>query len=156
MHGICPSNTSFLQNLSSKRSLHYLYWHSNLFCFIYTYLQLRKKIVEFESQPSVIKEEGEKAEEEEEKVDTLVGSLSSHYGGDTSLLYHQMELHTREEKISQIILLRVSYLYVLLISLTELLFQMSFFRDMLSMSKSRSWSFYSETFLVSFLLVKAV
>uniref|UniRef100_A0ABM5G1Z5 Cilia- and flagella-associated protein 43 n=1 Tax=Pogona vitticeps TaxID=103695 RepID=A0ABM5G1Z5_9SAUR len=71
-----------------------------------TDLKLRKKIVEFESQPSVIKEEGEKAEEEEEKVDTLVGSLSSHYGGDTSVLYHQMELHTREEKISQIILIR--------------------------------------------------
>ncbi|XP_062989315.1 cilia- and flagella-associated protein 43 [Elgaria multicarinata webbii] len=71
-----------------------------------TDLKLRKKIVEFESQPSFTKEEGEKIEEEEEKVDVLVGSLSLQYGGDTSILYHQLDLHTREEKISQIILLR--------------------------------------------------
>nr|XP_060624330.1 cilia- and flagella-associated protein 43 [Anolis sagrei ordinatus] len=69
-------------------------------------MKLRKKIVEFESEPSfLIKEEGEKIEEEE-NVDTLVGSLSSSYGGDTSVLYPQMDLHTREEKISQIILLQ--------------------------------------------------
>nr|XP_008104849.1 PREDICTED: cilia- and flagella-associated protein 43 [Anolis carolinensis] len=69
-------------------------------------MKLRKKIVEFESQPSfIIKEEGEKIEEEE-TVDSLVGSLSSSYGGDTSVLYPQMDLHTREEKISQIILLQ--------------------------------------------------
>uniref|UniRef100_A0A8D2IPN9 Cilia- and flagella-associated protein 43 n=1 Tax=Varanus komodoensis TaxID=61221 RepID=A0A8D2IPN9_VARKO len=69
-------------------------------------LKLRRTIVEFESQSSVLKEEGEKAEEEEEKVDALVGSLSSQYDGDTSVLYNQLELHTREEKINQIILLR--------------------------------------------------
>uniref|UniRef100_A0A8C6XW02 Cilia- and flagella-associated protein 43 n=1 Tax=Naja naja TaxID=35670 RepID=A0A8C6XW02_NAJNA len=68
--------------------------------------KLRKKIVEFDTQPSVLKEEGEKTEEEEEKIDALVGSLSAMYGGNTSLLYNQLELHTREEKISQIILLR--------------------------------------------------
>ncbi|XP_053245250.1 cilia- and flagella-associated protein 43 [Podarcis raffonei] len=71
-------------------------------------LKLRRQIVEFESQPSVI--EGEKTEEgekqEEEKVDALVGSLSSLYGGNTSTLYHQLEVHTREEKINQILLLR--------------------------------------------------
>ncbi|XP_070608857.1 cilia- and flagella-associated protein 43 isoform X2 [Erythrolamprus reginae] len=70
-------------------------------------MKLRKKIVEFDAQPSDIKEEGEKTEEEEEKkIDALVGSLSAMYGGNTSLLYSQMELHTREEKISQIILLQ--------------------------------------------------
>ncbi|KAL7990626.1 hypothetical protein Chor_014056 [Crotalus horridus] len=69
-------------------------------------MKLRKKIVEFDAQPSVIKEEGEKTEEEEEKIDALIGSLSAMYGGNTSLLYNQLELHTREEKISQIILLR--------------------------------------------------
>ncbi|XP_060538905.1 cilia- and flagella-associated protein 43 isoform X1 [Pantherophis guttatus] len=68
-------------------------------------MKLRKKIVEFDSQPSAIKEEGEKTEEEEEKIDALVGSLSAMYGGNTSLLYNQLELHTREEKISQITLL---------------------------------------------------
>nr|XP_034989894.1 cilia- and flagella-associated protein 43 isoform X1 [Zootoca vivipara] len=71
-------------------------------------LKLRRQIVEFESQPSVI--EGERTEEgekqEEEKVDALVGSMSSLYGGNTSTLYHQLEVHTREEKINQILLLR--------------------------------------------------
>ncbi|XP_026560498.1 cilia- and flagella-associated protein 43 [Pseudonaja textilis] len=69
-------------------------------------MKLRKKIVEFDTEPSALKEEAEKTEEEEEKIDALVGSLSSMYGGNTSLLYNQLELHTREEKISQIILLR--------------------------------------------------
>ncbi|XP_026523209.1 cilia- and flagella-associated protein 43 [Notechis scutatus] len=69
-------------------------------------MKLRKKIVEFDTQPSALKEEVEKTEEEEEKIDALVGSLSAMYGGNTSLLYNQLELHTREEKISQIILLR--------------------------------------------------
>ncbi|XP_013915005.1 PREDICTED: cilia- and flagella-associated protein 43 [Thamnophis sirtalis] len=71
-------------------------------------MKLRKKIVEFDAQPSGVKEEGEKTEEgeEEKKIDALVGSLSATYGGNTSLLYNQLELHTREEKISQIILLR--------------------------------------------------
>ncbi|XP_053162414.1 cilia- and flagella-associated protein 43 isoform X2 [Hemicordylus capensis] len=74
-----------------------------------TDMKLRRKIVEFQSQASSIEgerpEEGEK--QEEEKVDALMGSLSSKYGGDTSVLYHQLEVHTREEKINQIMLLRI-------------------------------------------------
>lgn len=37
----------------------------------------------------------------------LVGSLSSQYGGDTSVLYQQWDLQTREQKVNQIILLQV-------------------------------------------------
>nr|XP_056705780.1 cilia- and flagella-associated protein 43 [Euleptes europaea] len=72
--------------------------------------KLRRDIVDFESHVQVTKEEGEKAEEgekrDEEAVHALEGSLSSRFGADTSVLYPQMEMHTREEKINQIILLR--------------------------------------------------
>ncbi|XP_066477233.1 cilia- and flagella-associated protein 43 [Tiliqua scincoides] len=67
--------------------------------------KLRRQIVEFQSSVT----EGEKPEEgekQEEDVHALVGSLSSNYGGDTSILYPQLEVHTREEKICQIILLK--------------------------------------------------
>ncbi|XP_060097687.1 cilia- and flagella-associated protein 43 [Heteronotia binoei] len=73
-------------------------------------LKLRREIVDFESHIPVSKEEGEKAEEgekrDEETMNALEGSLSSHFGADTSVLYPQMEMHTREEKINQIVLLR--------------------------------------------------
>uniref|UniRef100_A0A8C0I9U0 Cilia and flagella associated protein 43 n=1 Tax=Bubo bubo TaxID=30461 RepID=A0A8C0I9U0_BUBBB len=36
----------------------------------------------------------------------LTGSLSSQYGGDTSILYHQWDLHTREQRVNQIVLLK--------------------------------------------------
>ncbi|XP_075791642.1 cilia- and flagella-associated protein 43 isoform X2 [Pelodiscus sinensis] len=71
-------------------------------------LKIRKEIVEIQAVPP--KEEGEKVEEEavtdECTACSLIGSLSSQYGGDTSILYHQMDLHTREEKINQVILLQ--------------------------------------------------
>ncbi|XP_074855314.1 cilia- and flagella-associated protein 43 [Carettochelys insculpta] len=73
-------------------------------------LKIRKEIVEIQPQAMPSKEEGEKVEEEavtdESTSSSLVGSLSAHYGGDTSILYCQMDLHTREEKINQIILLQ--------------------------------------------------
>lgn len=60
-------------------------------------------------------EEEDEEEEDEENVvkDTslpnyLLGSLSTDFGADTSLLTSQLELHSREEKINQIILLKVS------------------------------------------------
>jgi hypothetical protein len=37
----------------------------------------------------------------------LLGSLSTDFGVDTSFLSSQLELHSREEKINQIILLKV-------------------------------------------------
>ncbi|XP_073210543.1 cilia- and flagella-associated protein 43 isoform X4 [Lepidochelys kempii] len=72
--------------------------------------KIRKEIVEFQPQAVPPKEEGEKVEEEpatdEAPSSSLIGSLSAQFGGDTSILYHQMDLHTREQKINQIILLQ--------------------------------------------------
>ncbi|KAM9188437.1 cilia- and flagella-associated protein 43 [Mergus octosetaceus] len=54
-------------------------------------------------------EEGENAEEVMAGASTsccLDGSLSSQYGGDTSVLYHQLDLHSREQKVNQIVLLK--------------------------------------------------
>ncbi|XP_021086318.2 cilia- and flagella-associated protein 43 isoform X2 [Mesocricetus auratus] len=79
-------------------------------------LKLRKEIVEVQSSATLLKkhqEEDDEEEEDEEKTvkDTslpnyLLGSLSTDFGADTSLLTSQLELHSREEKINQIILLK--------------------------------------------------
>ncbi|XP_025973238.2 cilia- and flagella-associated protein 43 isoform X2 [Dromaius novaehollandiae] len=73
-------------------------------------LKVRKEIVEMEPE-TVLPQEEEEMEEEEVVADDsasycLVGSLSSQYGGDTSILYHQFDLHTREQKVNQIVLLQ--------------------------------------------------
>uniref|UniRef100_A0A8B9BQ22 Cilia- and flagella-associated protein 43 n=1 Tax=Anser brachyrhynchus TaxID=132585 RepID=A0A8B9BQ22_9AVES len=70
---------------------------------------VQKKNLETESETVLSKEEGEKAEEVmagDSPSCCLVGSLSSQYGGDTSVLYHQLDLHTREQKVNQIVLLK--------------------------------------------------
>uniref|UniRef100_A0A8B9RYC8 Cilia- and flagella-associated protein 43 n=1 Tax=Accipiter nisus TaxID=211598 RepID=A0A8B9RYC8_9AVES len=72
-------------------------------------IQVQKKNHETESETVLSKEEGEKAEEamaDDSASDCLIGSLSSQYGGDTSILYHQWDLHTREQKVNQIVLLK--------------------------------------------------
>ncbi|XP_009879924.1 PREDICTED: WD repeat-containing protein 96 [Charadrius vociferus] len=71
-------------------------------------LKIQKKNHEIESETVLSKEEGEKAEvtADDSASYCLVGSLSSHYGGDTSILYHQWDLHTREQKVNQIVLLK--------------------------------------------------
>uniref|UniRef100_A0A7N4P2V4 Cilia- and flagella-associated protein 43 n=1 Tax=Sarcophilus harrisii TaxID=9305 RepID=A0A7N4P2V4_SARHA len=80
--------------------------------------KLRKEIVEL--QPTILskkvhdeEEDDEYDEEEEEKEkkegnlpNYLLGSLSYELGIETNMLYNQLELHTREEKINQIILLK--------------------------------------------------
>ncbi|KAJ1140683.1 hypothetical protein NDU88_007031 [Pleurodeles waltl] len=70
--------------------------------------QARKEIIEL--QPTVGPDDEEEAEEQENSSTgdawSLIGSQSDSYGGDTSNLYDQMELHTREQKINQIILLQ--------------------------------------------------
>ncbi|XP_010022713.1 PREDICTED: WD repeat-containing protein 96, partial [Nestor notabilis] len=55
-----------------------------------------------------VKGEGEKAEvtADDSASCCLIGSLSSQYGGDTSILYSQWDLHTREQKVNQIVLLK--------------------------------------------------
>ncbi|MBZ3873071.1 Cilia- and flagella-associated protein 43 [Sciurus carolinensis] len=79
-------------------------------------LKLRKDISEVQSAVSLVKkrhEEDDEEEEDEEKISKdstlpnyLLGSLSTDFGVDTSLLSSQLELHSREEKINQIILLK--------------------------------------------------
>ncbi|XP_036592448.1 cilia- and flagella-associated protein 43-like [Trichosurus vulpecula] len=84
-------------------------------------LRLRKDIVEANSVASSLtqrsheeEEEEEKEEEDEEKVvkrdsglpNYLLGSLCTSFDADISMLKSQLELHTREEKINQIILLK--------------------------------------------------
>ncbi|XP_072787334.1 cilia- and flagella-associated protein 43 isoform X5 [Taeniopygia guttata] len=69
-------------------------------------LQAQKK--NLDSEMALSEEEREKAAEV--TVDgaslCLNGSLSSQYGGDTSILYHQCDLHTKEQKLNQTILLK--------------------------------------------------
>ncbi|XP_006880238.1 PREDICTED: WD repeat-containing protein 96 [Elephantulus edwardii] len=77
-------------------------------------LKIRKEVVEVQATVSVNKKHEEDEEEEDENVgvkDTslpnyLLGSLSTDFGVDTSLLSDQLALHTRQEKINQIILLK--------------------------------------------------
>ncbi|XP_054949330.1 cilia- and flagella-associated protein 43 isoform X8 [Pan paniscus] len=81
-------------------------------------LKLRKEIVEAQSGVKLIKQRHEEDDEEEEEEDKtvkysnlpnyLLGSLSTDFGVDTSLLSSQLELHSREEKINQIILLKIT------------------------------------------------
>ncbi|XP_010158865.1 PREDICTED: WD repeat-containing protein 96 [Eurypyga helias] len=72
-------------------------------------LEVHKTNLEIESEIVSSKEEGEKAEEamaDDSASYCLTGSLSSQYGGDTSILYRQWDLHTREQKVNQIVLLK--------------------------------------------------
>ncbi|XP_064287296.1 cilia- and flagella-associated protein 43 isoform X2 [Passer domesticus] len=69
-------------------------------------LQAQKKNLDSET---ALSEEGEKAARKVTDGGAsfcLNGSLSSQYGGDTSLLYHQCDLHTKEQKLNQTILLK--------------------------------------------------
>lgn len=71
-------------------------------------MQAQKKTLD--SETALSEEEGEKAAGEgaDDGVPLcLNGSLSSQYGGDTSILYRQCDLHTKEQKLNQIILLKV-------------------------------------------------
>lgn len=72
-------------------------------------------------------EEEEEEEEEEEDVVVkdadlpkyLLGSLSTDFGIHASLLSSQLELHAREEKIHQIILLKVGEFFFILENLYD-------------------------------------
>lgn len=74
-------------------------------------------------------DEEDEEEEDEETVEKdtslpnyMLGSLSTDFGADTSLLTSQLELHSREEKINQIILLKVSGFLFFLIKKKTLTF----------------------------------
>ncbi|XP_041271676.1 cilia- and flagella-associated protein 43 [Onychostruthus taczanowskii] len=69
-------------------------------------LKAQKKNLDSET---ALSEEGEKAAgavTDDGASFCLNGSLSSQYGGDTSILYHQCDLHTKEQKLNQTILLK--------------------------------------------------
>nr|XP_015203067.1 PREDICTED: cilia- and flagella-associated protein 43 [Lepisosteus oculatus] len=71
-------------------------------------LSIRKEILESRSMGASERDE-EEGDEEGGKVaesPALMGSLSALYGGLNPHLYSQFELHTREQKINQIILLQ--------------------------------------------------
>ncbi|XP_056350633.1 cilia- and flagella-associated protein 43 [Oenanthe melanoleuca] len=71
-------------------------------------LKAQKKNLEVDSE-TLSEEEGEKAAEEvaaDGAPHCLSGSLSSQYGGNTSILYHQCDLYTKEQKLNQMILLK--------------------------------------------------
>lgn len=66
---------------------------------------------------SLVKKHPEEDDEEEDEEKTvtdtkmpnyLLGSLCTDFGVDVSVLSSQLELHSREEKVNQIILLKVS------------------------------------------------
>lgn len=88
----------------------------NFHCIFFS-IQLRKEISEVQSSVSLVKKHHEEDDEEEDDEDKIIidpnlpnyllGSLSTDFGVDTSLLSSQLELHSREEKINQIILLKV-------------------------------------------------
>ncbi|XP_055280689.1 cilia- and flagella-associated protein 43 isoform X4 [Moschus berezovskii] len=78
-------------------------------------LKLREEIVEVPSAITMVKKHHEEEDEEEEEDGTVKdtslpnymhGSLSTDFRVHTSLLSSQLELHSREEKINQIILLK--------------------------------------------------
>ncbi|XP_065602261.1 cilia- and flagella-associated protein 43 [Cyrtonyx montezumae] len=72
-------------------------------------LKVQSKVVETKTETVLFKEEEEKMEEvmaDDNASCCLVGSLSSQYGADTSILYNQLDLHSREQKVNQIVLLK--------------------------------------------------
>ncbi|KAM6265813.1 cilia- and flagella-associated protein 43 [Porphyrio hochstetteri] len=72
-------------------------------------LQVQRRNLEIDPEFELSKEGGEKAEvvvADGSASCCLIGSLSSQYGGDTSVLYHQWDLHTKEQKVNQIVLLK--------------------------------------------------
>uniref|UniRef100_A0A8C3UU72 Cilia- and flagella-associated protein 43 n=1 Tax=Catharus ustulatus TaxID=91951 RepID=A0A8C3UU72_CATUS len=71
-------------------------------------LKAQKKNLEVDSETALSEEEGEKAAEvaDDGAPHCLSGSLSSQYGGNTFILYHQCDLHTKEQKLNQTILLK--------------------------------------------------
>ncbi|XP_044924464.1 cilia- and flagella-associated protein 43 isoform X7 [Mustela putorius furo] len=78
-------------------------------------LKVRKEIIEAQSAITLAKKHHEEEDEEEEEEvavknpnlpNYLLGSLSTDFGVQASFLSSQLELHSREEKINQIILLK--------------------------------------------------
>ncbi|XP_052533882.1 cilia- and flagella-associated protein 43 isoform X1 [Tympanuchus pallidicinctus] len=71
-------------------------------------LKVQKKVLETKSEAVFFEEEENTGEVMAGDTASccLDGSLSSQYGADTSILYHQLDLHSREQKVNQIVLLK--------------------------------------------------
>uniref|UniRef100_G1NDS8 Cilia- and flagella-associated protein 43 n=1 Tax=Meleagris gallopavo TaxID=9103 RepID=G1NDS8_MELGA len=71
-------------------------------------LKVQEKVLETKSETVLFKEEENTGEVMAGDTASccLAGSLSSQYGADTSILYHQLDLHSREQKVNQIVLLK--------------------------------------------------
>ncbi|XP_027547839.1 cilia- and flagella-associated protein 43 isoform X2 [Neopelma chrysocephalum] len=73
-------------------------------------LKVQKEDLETEFETVSSEEEGKKeakAVADDGESFCLIGSLSSQYGGDTSILYDQCDLHTKEQRVNQIVLLKI-------------------------------------------------
>ncbi|KAH9492451.1 Cilia- and flagella-associated protein 43, partial [Bulinus truncatus] len=69
-------------------------------------LEARKKLAEINTKAAVHEEEIEGDDDESSKEQpSITGSLGAQYGGGNPLFYSQFELHSREQKIYQIIML---------------------------------------------------
>ncbi|XP_072196068.1 cilia- and flagella-associated protein 43 [Excalfactoria chinensis] len=71
-------------------------------------LKVHKTDLEIKSKTVLFKEEERTGEVMVDDTASclLTGSLSSQYGADTSILYHQLDMHSREQKVNQIVLLK--------------------------------------------------
>ncbi|XP_027753820.1 cilia- and flagella-associated protein 43 isoform X2 [Empidonax traillii] len=69
-------------------------------------LKVQKEDLEAEAETEEEGEKEAKAVADDGESFCLIGSLSSQYGGDTSILYHQRDLHTKEQRVNQIVLLK--------------------------------------------------
>lgn len=78
--------------------------------FYFCNIQVQKKVLETKSEAVLFEEEENTGEVMAGDTASccLDGSLSSQYGADTSILYHQLDLHSREQKVNQIVLLKVT------------------------------------------------
>ena len=67
---------------------------------------MRKSIVDTSTSKTSIGEEEEEEEDDQSVGLALHGSLGPKYNGESDLFYSQFELHTREEKMIQIVLIK--------------------------------------------------
>lgn len=72
--------------------------------------QLQQDILDISKEP-IERDVEEKDKGHEVESLTLTGSLGAQFGGSNPHLYSQFSLHTRDQKINQIILIQVTSLF---------------------------------------------
>uniref|UniRef100_A0A4W3H0M4 Uncharacterized protein n=1 Tax=Callorhinchus milii TaxID=7868 RepID=A0A4W3H0M4_CALMI len=73
---------------------------------MFFYPQARKEIVEIAVKPEKDEEEGDEEDMTESESTALLGSLSGEYGLSNPHLYSQFHMHTKEERLNQICMLK--------------------------------------------------